>query len=120
MNKKLIGEQEALGRAWQELGQGTDDELAQWHTDHPRATFAQIEDQVDRQLSALRAKLIEQMTQHAPVPAAAEARCPTCGGRVTSKGTRSRKLTTASEQTVELTRERVYCPACEVGFFPPR
>jgi hypothetical protein len=118
--KKSTTEKDALARAWQEVGQGTDEHLAHWHTQHPRATFAQIEAQVDRQLAALRAKLIEQMTQHAPVPSAREARCPTCGGRVMTKGRRSRKLRAAGEQAVSLERERLFCPACEVGFFPPR
>lgn len=89
-----------------------------WRAAHPRATLKEIEVEVDRRLAAVRAQLIAAAAQAGPVEAAAPP-CPTCGEPMRWDGERTRRLTTAHDQTVALTRRYARCPACGAGFFPP-
>lgn len=91
--------------------------LAQWQAAHPTATLAEIEQAVDRQLSASRAALIAS-TAMAGEPGERPA-YPDCGQRMHRSATRSIQLTTAHEGHVELQGQVSVCPACGAGLFPP-
>jgi YgiT-type zinc finger domain-containing protein len=96
-----------------------------WRQQHPRATFKEIEQALDRQLSALRARLLQDVAL-ASAAATAGAQppgdrpgCPACGGAVAARGRDTRAVTTTHGQTVTLTRSYLVCPACGTGLFPP-
>lgn len=90
--------------------------MAQWRTEHPRATLAEIERAVDQHLSAYRAEVIRAVAADAsddrPV-------CPDCATTLVRVGTRSRRLRTAQGGEVAFTEPAWRCPACGVGLFPP-
>ena len=44
--------------------------------------------------------------------------CPECGKEVKARGKRVRRLTSQSNQVLELERSYAVCPQCEAGFFP--
>jgi hypothetical protein len=89
-----------------------------WRAAHPQATLKQIEAEVDRQLAAARARLVEAMALTGPVAAAAPP-CPDCGGAMTWEGERTRRLTTTHDEALALTRRYARCPRCGTGLFPP-
>ncbi len=117
--------QDEFDRRWTKLAQEVLSGMCDWRVQHPTATFAEIEEELDKRMAHMRAGLLEDL---AMASAAAEVsgsqpkerpRCPTCGGEMQERGKHVRKLTTHGDQTVQLTRSYGYCPTCEVGFFPP-
>jgi ribosomal protein S27AE len=109
---------------WHEVAQEVLLEMNTWREEHPTATMQEIEEEVDKRIARMRARLVEGLAMSS---AAAEigsrasdqpACCPTCGGVLQARGKQVRKLTTTGEQTVRLERSYGYCPRCQVGFFP--
>ena len=100
--------------------------IKDWRTQHPRATFTEIEEELDRALSRLRARLLEDValasaaTDGAGASEGAAVRCPTCGGRLVARGQATRAVTVTHNQTVMLPRQYLVCPSCGAGVFPPR
>jgi hypothetical protein len=88
-----------------------------WRTAHPQATLKQIEQEVDRQLAVVRARLVEAAALAGPVAAAPP--CPDCGGPMRWEGARTRRLTTTHDEAIALTRRYARCPRCGTGLFPP-
>jgi hypothetical protein len=91
---------------------------------HPRATFAEIEEELDQRMARMRAGLLEDLALASAAASVGGSqsqerpRCPTCGGELQERGKHVRKLTTQGEQTVQLRRSYGYCPTCRVGVFP--
>ena len=99
--------------------------IKEWRLQHPKATFKEIEAALDARLSALRARLLQDV---ALASAATDGRavrpedrppCPACGGRLAARGQDTRAVTVAHGQTVTLPRSYAVCPACGTGLFPP-
>lgn len=99
--------------------------MAEWRVQHPKATFTQIEQALDARLSALRARMLQDV---ALASAATELRslqpedrppCPTCGGHLVARGQDTRTVTVAQGQPVTLPRSYAVCSACGTGLFPP-
>ena len=90
--------------------------LAAWRAAHPAATLADIEHEVDRQLSAARAALIGDL---AVAVAADRPGCPACGATLERHGTGQRTLRTTHDGVLHLTGPSYRCPACGAGVFPP-
>lgn len=111
---------------WRELSEDVLAGMQDWRAAHPRATFAEIEAEVETQLSRLRVRMLEEAAlasraaDLAAQPAAERAPCPTCGGGVQLRGRRTRTVTVRGDQAVRLTRHYAVCPACGTGVFPPR
>ena len=99
--------------------------MTQWRTEHPKATWAEIEAAVDEQINQLRAQLIQDMVQMgeseewSQKPAEERPRCATCEKPLWARGEQTRFLQTTGGEAVKLTRMYGTCPACGVGFFPP-
>ena len=110
---------------WSRVAEGVMLEIREWRELHPKATFTEIEEAIDRLMAKARAQFIQD------VALASEARnirreseanrpqCPGCGSRLESRGEAVRRLSTNHGQPVELRRGRGVCPACGAGFFPP-
>ena len=115
--------QDEVQASWKGLSEEMMQGIADWREQHPRATFREIEAEIDRLLSALRAKMITD-TALASVQAEWESGasgvvCPKCGEKLEKKGKKKRELETQGGRTVELIREYGVCPKCGQGIFPP-
>lgn len=93
--------------------------LRAWRQAHPTATLREIEDEVDRQLGALRAALVGAVAAE-PGPRAAPPSCPSCGRRMHRDRVRTVRQETAHGSTLELAGQTWRCPGCGTGLFPPR
>src|SRR5437588_1444743 len=99
--------------------------MTQWKKEHPQATWAEIEAQVDEQINQLRAQLIQDLVQMGETedwsqkPEEERPTCATCGKPLWARGEQKRYLQTTGGEAVKLTRTYGTCPACGEGFFPP-
>jgi len=111
-----------LQAGWSGMSEAIMEEVATWRAEHPKATFREIEAEIDRRLSALRAKMISD-TANASAAAEWEVAegvvCPACGAKLIKKGKKKRILLTREGRKIELEREYGVCVACGQGIFPP-
>jgi len=98
--------------------------MAEWRIQHPKASFREIEAEVDQRLSVLRAKMLSDTailsSQTELADDDALYLCPSCGGELERKGKKKRKMQTRGGQEVALVREYGVCKECGQGLFPPR
>ena len=110
---------------WQSLFDEATEELEGWRQNHKKATFNDIEAQVNGELARLRAQILQDLVedsesrQWAGKPASERPTCPACGTALQSNGEKRRQLTTEDEQTIELRRSQGRCPECGATVFPP-
>jgi YgiT-type zinc finger domain-containing protein len=85
--------------------------------------FSEIEAELDRRMSELRAKMLGdlamQSSQSEWEGGEDGPKCPKCGAKLEGKGKKKRKLQTTGGREVEIEREYGVCPACGAGIFPP-
>ena len=99
--------------------------MTQWRTEHPKATWAEIEAAVDERINQLRARLIQDVVllgeseEWSQKPAEERPKCATCKKPLWARGEQTRFLQTTGGEAVKLTRTYGTCPQCGVGFFPP-
>lgn len=110
-----------MQRRWKGLSAEIISGVAEWRQQHPKATFREIEEEVDKRLAVLRVRMLSD----AAISSAQanwegeRAVCPRCGTKLKKKGKKKRKLETRGGQAVELEREYEVCPECGQGIFPP-
>lgn len=107
---------------WSAMSEEILDEIGQWRERNPKATFREIEDEIDRRLSELRAKVLSDtanQSAQARWEAAEGVVCPECGAKLVKKGRKKRTLLTRDGRAIELERDYAVCPACGQGIFPP-
>lgn len=94
-----------------------------WRAAHPTATLTEIEDDLDRRLHGMRARLLEDAAVRSATAdlgrTAARPACPACGAPMQADGREQRRLTTTGDEVLTLTRSHARCPACGTGLFPP-
>jgi hypothetical protein len=116
-------EDEAFEAQWQRWSQEVCRGMADWRAEHPRASLTAIEQELDRRLSAGRARLLEQVAQQSPAAGwtgGEEApRCPQCGVPLQARGRKRRRVKTQGGQELVVQREYGVCPQCGQGLFPP-
>ena len=108
---------------WNGLSEEIMEGIVGWREQHPKAMMREIEEEIDRRLSRLRARLIS-ATAMASAQADWESgavgiECPKCGEKLEKKGKKKRSLETQGGQEVELVRGYGVCPKCGQGIFPP-
>lgn len=114
---------EEARQSWQGMGEEIMVGMTEWRQQNMKATFREIEEELDRRLSELRARMLADLAissgsaewekgSEAPV-------CPDCGAALEGKGKKKRTLQTRGGRGVELEREYGICPKCGQGFFPP-
>lgn len=114
-----------FAKGWRELMEEVTTGMAEWRTQHPRATFTEIETALDERLNRARATMLadaamsSQAADWRQAAASEQPVCPDCGARVHSRGEQSRGLESAGGQEVRLSRHYAVCPGCGKGFFPP-
>lgn len=114
---------EEMRKRWSGLSDQIISGMAEWRQQHTAATFREIEAEVDKRLSVLRARMLSDAATSSAFAEWAggsrEASCPACGARLEQNGKKKRKLQTHGGQEVELEREYGVCPKCGQGIFPP-
>ena len=111
-----------LGANWRGLSEEMMEEVSAWRAEHPKATLREIEAEIDRRLSALRAKMISDTANASALAeweSAEGAVCPECGAKLVKKGKKKRVLLTRDGRRIELVRDYGVCVACGQGIFPP-
>lgn len=115
--------QEDKKAQWEQLAREVLSGMKEWRSQHPTATFAEIEEVIEEHVAKMRARMLEDVVQWRAVAAGEEEpqmRCHACGGGLEPRGKHVRHLTTQGNQHIALERSYGYCPTCRVGFFPPR
>jgi DNA-directed RNA polymerase subunit RPC12/RpoP len=114
---------EQMKKGWQEKSEEVNQGMLEWRQAHLRASFREIEAEVDRRLDEFRAQML---SDTANVSASAEwiegpdgPVCPHCGVRLEGKGRKKRRLQVRGGNEVEIEREYGKCPECGQGIFPP-
>jgi hypothetical protein len=112
-----------LAQEWNSRSEGIMKDIETWRERHPKATFREIEQEIDQRLSELRAKILSD-TANSSVLADWEKGglgvvCQQCGVALEKKGKKKRKLDTRGGREVALEREYGVCPKCGQGIFPP-
>ncbi len=114
---------EEMRKRWNELSEEIISGMAGWRSQHSKATLREIETEIDKRLSILRARMIPDTAVHSAQAewkvGSREVVCPTCGAKLEGKGKKKRRLKTRGGQEVELEREYGVCPQCGQGIFPP-
>jgi len=109
---------------WKKMSEEVIAGTSAWRKNHPKATMREIEEEVDKRLSVMRARMIADtaMKSLSTEWEAGEkaAVCPECGGELLKKGKKKRKLETREGREMELEREYGICLKCGHGIFPPR
>ena len=110
---------------WSEAAESVWTGLADWRAAHPKATFGEIEAELDVRLNRVRARVLADLalaSAAADVRAGSRAerpRCATCGTVLHARGTSDRTLLTQGGAEVRLARSYATCPRCGDGSFPP-
>jgi len=111
-------------KKWRATSEEVISGVAEWRQQHPKATFREIEEEVDQRLSEMRVRML---SDAAIASASADwegseehPKCPHCGVELQAKGKKKRKMQTRGGREVELDREYGVCPKCGQGIFPPR
>lgn len=99
--------------------------MEDWRTQHPIATFTEIEQALDGRLADLRAQMLQDLALQSAAATwsaapAARPTCPACATPLIQRGTRRRRLRTLGGRVVVLHRPYAVCPRCQRGLFPPR
>jgi YgiT-type zinc finger domain-containing protein len=114
---------EEMRKSWNGLSEEVVSGIAEWRQQNPKATFREIEAEVDKRLAVLRARMLSDAAIRSAQTEWNEARvkvvCPNCGAKLEQKGKKKRKLQTRGGQEIELEREYGVCPKCGQGIFPP-
>ena len=112
-------------RVWAGLSEEVILEVTRWRSEHPRATFKEVEEAVDGSLSRVRARLLQEVvlaSDAREVRGDTEgdgAKCPECGHLLQDRGKFIRRVSTNFGQPIELKPGYGVCPACKAGSFPP-
>ncbi len=122
---------QALAAQWDALAAEAFLGIKEWRLQHPKASFAEIEIAIDERLSALRARMLQDVALASTAAAVAETppvarpACSVCAargpgrGRLEVRGRHTRVVTVTHGQAVTLPRDYTVCAVCGTGFFPP-
>jgi YgiT-type zinc finger domain-containing protein len=91
--------------------------LERWHTTHPDASFAEMEEAVEAHLHRLRASLLAERVDGTIVRD--HPTCRECGSQMEPRTQQDRRVVLGGDEVVEFHRSYSVCPACGSGLFPP-
>jgi hypothetical protein len=110
---------------WRQLTQDVMTGMREWRVQHPKATFREIETELDTRLNRMRARMLEDLALQSAAadwqasPAGQAPTCPDCGALLQDRGSQPRTLQTHGGQDITLNRHYGVCSACGAGLFPP-
>jgi YgiT-type zinc finger domain-containing protein len=99
------------------LNSALEERLRQWHQENPAATFTDIEQAVDAELTRLRQAMVSKLAAEAAEETVPQ--CPECGQEMVRNGRKKRKVRTRDNEQIELEREQWRCLNCGMTLFPP-
>jgi YgiT-type zinc finger domain-containing protein len=102
----------------EEMMAGVRRTMEQWRGTHPHASFAEIEQAVEEQITQIRVQMLEQVV--AAGPKQEQPICPACGTTMVPRSQQTREITVQGDEAVHLDRSYAVCPSCGTGLFPPR
>lgn len=112
-----------IQKSWSRMSEEIISGMVEWRQQNPKATFGEIETEVDKRLSGLRARMLADAAMSSVAAewetGEQEMICPDCGEKLVKKGKKKRRLQTRGGQEVELEREHGVCPGCGQGVFAP-
>jgi len=112
-----------MQKRWSGLSAEIISGMTEWREQHPKATFREIEEELDKRLSELRARMLSDAAissvQADWQGASQQVACPACGAKLERKGKKKRKLQTRGGREVEIERKYGVCSKCGQGIFPP-
>ena len=115
---------EKTQQEWRRLSEDVIVGMSEWRERHPKAGLREIEEEIDKRMSAMRARMISDTAMNSVSTewqvGEKAAVCRKCGVALTKKGKKKRKLQTRGGREIELEREYGVCPKCGQGIFPPR
>ena len=97
---------------WTASFQQASETVSSWREEHPRATFTDIENAVDKQLAQLRTTMIQDLALESKLvdirqlTAQERPLCPACGKPLVANGKQSRQLITHHDQVQRNVPER--------------
>lgn len=91
--------------------------MQNWRGTHPHATFAEIEEAVEEQITRIRVRMLEQVVGDGPRQE--QPLCRVCGTTMLPRSHAERQLTVQGDEAVQLRRPYAVCPSCGAGLFPP-
>ena len=109
---------------WNELYDAVATDISQWRQQNRKATFSEIESNVDSRLATVRAQMLADLVVESDVAdmrqvsQAERPACPECNTQVHSNGQQQKRLRTEHEQEVRFERSQAKCPRCGHTFFP--
>lgn len=109
---------------WAEIFSEVTEHMRDWRREHPKATFRQIEREVEAQLARLRARMLTDVAnastaaEFAGQPQEERPTCPQCGVPVVARGKKRRAIRAHGDGEVLLERQHAACPKCGAAFFP--
>ena len=118
-------EPKELGTDWSELSEAAIAGMSDWRSANPKASFAEIETELDLRLAKLRARMLQDTALASSTVAWSGSQlgekpgCPDCGWELAPWGKRRRRLQTLGGQEVTLERQYGVRPGCGRKLFPP-
>src|SRR5262245_44404747 len=108
---------------WSDFATQLFKEVQAWRSQHPRATFDEIEEAVDQRLARLKSQMLQDssltVTDQLEAKTGPSLLCEKCGVALHKRGKQKRSLLSEKGQTIRLERDYLVCPKCGVGLFPP-
>lgn len=110
---------------WRSLSEEALSGMREWRQAHPKATFQEIEQEVDARLSRLRSRMVKDLAQESEASNWSASQgtdapvCPNCGGSLRKRGKHSRNVQSRGGSQIHLERQFARCTTCGYSFFPP-
>ncbi len=118
-----MGKEESR-KVWHGVSEDIITGMWEWRDQNPQASFGEIEEELDRRLSEMRARMLADLavaSAKADWEAGSErVMCSNCGAALQPNGKKKRTLQTRGGRSVEIEREYGVCPQCGQTIFPPR
>lgn len=115
--------------SWHKLSEEVLTGMREWRLQHAKAKLREIEEELDKRLSWMRARMVEDLAlQSAAADWQDDAEkdklvkppvCAACGSKLIPRGRQVRILDTHGGETIKLERSYGVCPTCKGGVFPP-
>ncbi len=110
---------------WRSLSEEAVSGMSEWRQAHPKATFQEIEQEVDTRLNRLRSRMVKDLAQQSEAsnwsdPQGTNAPvCPKCGGTLRKRGKHQREVQSSGGSRIHLDRQFARCTDCGYSFSPP-
>ena len=116
--------QEEAQQDWRRISEETLSGMSEWRQAHPKATFQEIEQEVDTRLNRLRSRMAKDLAQqseasHWSDPQGSDAPvCPKCGGILRKRGKHHREIQRSGGSRIHLDCQFARCTDCGYSFSP--